>query len=144
MPRLNSSYPTMSHIAIDASGMENLPRHLHPPKATGPGAMPAHLLCELSAEVAPASTLVFQMPLDAGQLPDDRRMAYILPVYKRGDKCSAENYRHVHVASSCSKVMEHILFSNIIQHLDKKLFFDGRPTRIPQRALMRNSANYHN
>ena len=25
----------------------------------------------------------------------------------------------------------------------QKLYFDGRPTRIPQKALMLNSANYH-
>ena len=59
------------------------------------------------------------MSLDTGQIPDDWRMAYIRPVYKRGDKCSAENYCPVSITSICTKVMEHILFSNIMQHLDK-------------------------
>ena len=59
------------------------------------------------------------MSLDTGQIPDDWRMAYVVPVYKIGDKLSAENYRTVSIASICSKVMEHILFSNIMQHLDK-------------------------
>ena len=99
--------------------MENLLRNLNPHKDTGPDAISAHLLCELSAEVAPALTFVFQMSLNTGQIPDDWRMAYVVPVYKRGDKCSAENYLPVSIVSICSKAMEHILFSNIIQHLDK-------------------------
>ena len=86
MPRQNmSSYPTMSHITIHTSGVENLLRNLNPHKATGHVAIPAHLLCELSSEVAPALTFVFQTSLDTGQIPDDRRVAYIVPVYKRGD-----------------------------------------------------------
>ena len=59
------------------------------------------------------------MSLDTGQIPDEWRMAYVIPVYKRGDKCSAENYRPVSISSICSKVMEHILSSNIMQHLDE-------------------------
>ena len=114
-----SSYPTMSHITIHSSGVENLLRNLNPHKATGTDAIPAHLLCELSAEVAPALTFVSQMSMNTGQIPDDWRMAYVVPVYKRGDKCSAENYCLVSITSICSKVMEHVLFCNIMQHFDK-------------------------
>ena len=38
---------------------------------------------------------------------------------QKGDKCSVKNYCPVSITSICSKVMEHILFSNIVQHLDK-------------------------
>ena len=59
------------------------------------------------------------MSLDTGLISDYWRMAYIVSVYKRCYKFSAENYRPVSITSICSKVMEHILFSNIVQHLDK-------------------------
>ena len=68
MPRLNSSYPTMPQFTIHTSGVENLFRNLNPRKATGPDAIPAHLLYELSAEVAPALSFVFKMSLDTGQM----------------------------------------------------------------------------
>ena len=120
MPRLSrSSYLTMSHTTIHTSGVENLIRNLNPHKATGPDVIPAHLLCKLSAEVAPALSFIFQMSLDTGQIPDDWRMAYFAPVYKKCDKCSVENYCPVSITSICSKAKEHILFSNIMQHLDK-------------------------
>ena len=126
MPWLNkSSYPTMSHINIVTSGVENHLRNHNPHKATGSDAIPAHLLCELTAEVAPALTFVFQMSLDTGQIQDDWRMAYVIQAYKRCDKCSAENNRPVSMTSTCSKVMEHILFSNIMLHLDKHSILMG-------------------
>ena len=70
-----SSYPTISHITIDASGVEKLPRKRNPHRDTGLDAIPAHLLCELSAEVTPALSFVFQMSFDTCQIPDDWRMA---------------------------------------------------------------------
>ena len=45
MPRLSrSSYPTMSHITIDTSGVENLLRNYIPHEDTGPDAILAILL----------------------------------------------------------------------------------------------------
>ena len=81
MPRLTkSSYPAMPHITMDTSGVEKLFRKLNPRKA--PYSIPAHLLCELSAEVPPALAFIFQMSLDTGQIPNDWSMANIVPVYK--------------------------------------------------------------
>ena len=106
----------MSHITTHTSGVETLLRNPNSHKATGPDAIPEHLLCELFAEVAPALTFVFQMSLDTDQIPNDWCRAYIVPVYKRGDKFSAESHRPVSITSICSKVMQHILLSNIMQH----------------------------
>ena len=78
-----SSYLTMSHTTIHTSGVENPLGNISPYKATGPDAIPAHISCKLSAEVAPALTFVFQMSLDTGQIPGDWHMAYIVPIYKR-------------------------------------------------------------
>ena len=87
----------MSHITIHASVVENILRNLNPHKATGPDAIPAFHLCQLSTEVAPALTFVLQMSLDTGQNPDDWRMPYVVPVHKRSDECSAGNYRPVSI-----------------------------------------------
>ena len=49
-------------------------------------------------------------------LPDDWRIASVSPVYKKGQKSLAENYRPISLTSVCCKIMEHILASKIMKH----------------------------
>ena len=49
-------------------------------------------------------------------LPDDWRIANVSPVYKKGQKSLAENYRPISLTSVCCKTMEHILASKIMKH----------------------------
>ena len=49
-------------------------------------------------------------------LPDDWRIANVSPVYKKGQKSLAENYRPIPLTSVCCKIMEHILASKIMKH----------------------------
>ena len=41
-----------------------------------------------------------------------------MPVFKKGDKSSAANYRPISLTCILCKVLEHILASNIVKHLD--------------------------
>jgi len=52
-------------------------------------------------------------------LPKDWRDANIAPVYKKGDRHAAENYRPVSLTSVTSKLLEHIICHHILNHLDK-------------------------
>ena len=49
----------------------NKHKKLNQDKSTCPDGIPKHILCELSAEVAPAVSYVFQTSLDTGQITDD-------------------------------------------------------------------------
>ena len=69
-------------------------------------------------EIVGALTILFQLSLDTGIIPEDWLCANITPIYKKGDKTQPSNYRSVNLTSVCSKLMEHILQSNIMDHLD--------------------------
>ena len=45
-------------------------------------------------------------------------MAYVTPIYKSGRKSDPQNYRPVSLTSIICKVMEHILISHIMTHLE--------------------------
>ena len=45
--------------------------------------------------------------------------AHIVPVFKKGDRGSVENYRPISLTSVTSKILEHIVHSSIMDHLDK-------------------------
>ena len=48
----------------------------------------------------------------------DWRLGNSAPIYKKGDKHKASNYRPLSLTSICSKLIEHIVVSNVRLHLD--------------------------
>ena len=44
--------------------------------------------------------------------------ANVVPIFKKGDHSAANNYRPVSLTSIASKVMEHIISSQVMRHLD--------------------------
>jgi len=111
----------MSEINISANGIKSLLDRLKPHKATGPDNVSARFLKEFSSEITPALTLIFKTSLRQGSLPEDWLHAYIVPAYKGGnkDKNLPENYRPVSLTSICCKTLEHIVYSNVMSHLNK-------------------------
>ena len=91
-------------------------------KATGPDGIPGKLLKICASELAAVYTVLFQASLNQGVLPDDWRQANIMPLFKKGDRSRAENYRPISLTSITSKLLEHIIYSNIMDHLDLNKF----------------------
>ena len=88
-------------------------------KATGPDMIPARILKDLATEIAPIVCCIFQQSLDTGCVPPAWRNANITPIYKKGDRSTPANYRPVSIISICSKVIEHIIFSQVMDHYDR-------------------------
>ena len=59
-------FPDMSPIAINCDGVAQLLTTLYVHKATGPDHIPSRLLKEISSEIAPSLTLIFQASLYHG------------------------------------------------------------------------------
>ena len=110
-------FPEIPHISISEKGVANLLRTLNHHKATGPDNIPAYFLKELSEELAPILTLIFQSSLHQGLLLDDWKVANIIPIFKKGSRTQTCNYRPVSLTSICSKILEHIVYSCIFSHL---------------------------
>ena len=64
-------------------------------------------------------THLFQQSLTLGDIPSQWKMAYVTLIYKSGKKSDPQNYRPVSLTSIICKVMEHILVSHIMQHLEE-------------------------
>ena len=114
----NSTYPAARQINVSQDGVLKLLQNLKTNKATGPDAVPARILKDLAVEISPILALIFQQSLDTGHVPSDWRIANISPIHKKGDKSTPSNYRPVSITSICSKLIEHILFTNIMEHYD--------------------------
>ena len=119
LPDLGSSpHPTMPAFTISTEGVRRLLRGLKCHSATGPDGIPAYLLREASEELAPALSLLFQASLHQGKIPAAWKSADVAPIFKKGDRHDPSNYRPISLTSIICKIMEHIVHSQIIHHLD--------------------------
>ena len=114
--------PLISDIApitIDMHGVKNLLDNLDTHKATGPDNIPTRLLKQLSPELSPILTLIFQASLQQCQVPADWKTANTIPVHKKGNCSIPSTYRPISLTSVCCKLLEHIIYTHIFSHLNK-------------------------
>ena len=94
--------------------MSNLNIH----KAAGPDEIPTILLKELAPYLAETFTTFFQASINQGTIPPDWKEAFVVPIFKKGDKSRASNYRPVSSIVVTCKILEHIICSSIAKHLE--------------------------
>ena len=113
----------VSDIRIEAnvSLLELFAGHksLKPNKAPGPDTIPARLLKELAYELAPVLAVIYEATLEQGCLSAEWKNANVVPIFK---KSCLLNYRPVSLTSICCKLFEHIICSNIFDHLQDIIF----------------------
>lgn len=73
----------------------------------------------VSSQIAPILSIIFQQSYNTGQVPLDWQNANVTAVFKKGDKTNPANYRPVSLTCILCKSMEHIVFSQIMNHLDR-------------------------
>ena len=69
--------------------------------------------------LAPCLAILFNKSLKTGVVPQDWRTANISPVFKKGERYKPANYRPVSLTCICSKMLEHIVVSNLMKHFDQ-------------------------
>ena len=121
--RVNDDCPP---IRVTVDGVEKLLRNIKVSKATGPDNIPNRMLQECSKELAPSLQMIFQLSLDTGTLPPDWTNANVSPIFKKGDRHLAENYRPVSLTSVTSKLLEHIVCHHMLDHLDRNSVLTNR------------------
>ena len=111
--------PNIHTIQISKPGLLKLLLNLNPNKANGPDNVPTQFLKTCAHEVVDLYHVLFQASLDQGVVPDDWKEGNIVPLYKKGDRSLPENYRPITLTSISCKILEHVVHSNIMTHLDK-------------------------
>ena len=72
----------------------------------------------MKTEIAPILCLIFNKSYNTGITPNDWKHARVAPAYKKGDKHKPVNYRPISLTCICCKLMEHIVTSHIMKHLE--------------------------
>jgi len=122
LPINYQQHPTMPSITVHAAGVKKLLDDLDCTKATGPDLIPTRVLKECSSVLAPILAELFQQSIDTGSIPDDWLTANVVAIFKKGNKHEASNYRPVSLTSITCKTLEHIIYSQVMEHYNKHNF----------------------
>ena len=112
------SYPQIPELFIQEEAVQKLLAGVNPSKAPGQNKIPCRLLRELSDEHAPVFTRLFKQTYSSGKLPSPWNTAWIYPIFKKGTRLDASNYKPVSLTCVACKLFERILCSHIRAHLD--------------------------
>ena len=111
-------YPDMDGIHVSEDGVRKLLQKRNPRKATGPDMIPARMLKECSEDLASILAIVFNKSIQTGQVPDDWNKANVSAIFKKGQRYDPANYRPVSLTCLCCKILEHIIVSSVMKHVD--------------------------
>ena len=101
------------NISFSTEGIINLLQDLESNKSPGPDGIPAAVL-KASAPETPILQVIFTQSLTTKCIPDDWLSANVVPIFKKG---IPSNYRPISLTSICCKLMEHVLYSSIMDRL---------------------------
>jgi len=108
-------------------------------KSVGPDEIHGKLLYELRYEIVKALTLLFNLSMRQGIIPQDWRDASVVPLFKKGSRSQAQNYRPVSLTSIVGKILESIIKDHVVAHLDRhKLLRDSQHGFLSGRSCLTN------
>ena len=122
LPDLGAS-PLSTIVAdnINVDGVEKLLAGLQGHEAHGPDGIPACFLKESAHNMAPLLTHIYKASLHQCRLPCDWKTALVFPIYKKGSCKNPTNYRPISITSIPCKILEHLIYSSVYNHLETNL-----------------------
>jgi hypothetical protein len=110
--------PPLTEFQVTREKVLKLLRNLKTDKSPGLDAMHPRILKELAETISTPLTYIFQKSVSSGQLPRQWKDAVISPIYKKGDRKQAQNYRPVSLTSIICKLLERLVVDQIREHLE--------------------------
>ena len=91
---------------------------------SAPGAdnITPYFLKNVLAHIANPLTTVYNVSLMEGTVPADWKVAYITPIYKKGDAHRASQYRPVSLTSVICKILERIIREQLLKYMSENDF----------------------
>ena len=109
----------MLPVDISYYGIVALLKKIKIHKAGGPDGICGAILKYCAKVVAMFLKYIFEQSLHTGDIPHDWRQAVVHPIFKGGSPTQPGNYRPISLTCICCKMMERVLVSNILTHLEE-------------------------
>lgn len=105
---------------VSATGVVSLLLNLKTKASPGPDNLPNIFLRRYAEMLSQFLVMIFRASLSSGTIPQDWKIARLVPVFKKGDPTAPGNYRPISITSSCCKLFEHIIANYITKFLEDR------------------------
>ncbi len=85
--------------------------------SSGPDGIPTAVLKLFSFELSEPFSMLFKVCLDTGLVPEQWNLAYVIPIFKKGNKKLCENYRPISLTSTVCRVFERLIIEQLLWYL---------------------------
>ena len=102
---------TLENISFKTEQVLRIPvvKKLKSKKSSGPDGLPPILFRQLASKLARPLTRIFNLIMQAGEVPDIWKKATVVPVFKKGVSSNPQNYRPVSLTCEGSKIFESVI-----------------------------------
>ena len=118
IPTLPSRVSThIENMTISEDAVLDMLKNLNVNKSLGPDDIHPRMLHELADLLAAPITVLFNRSIQGEELPKDWKLQYVSPIYKKGQRSLAENYRPISLTCILCKLLESMVRSVVLAHL---------------------------
>jgi len=90
----------------------------NPNKSAGHDNIDNKIIKKVANEIAEPLTIILNLSFATGIVPENLKIAKVIPIYKKADADNFSNYRPVSVLPCFSKILERLVFNRCIDFID--------------------------
>ena len=92
-------------------------------KSSGMDNIDTYIVKLISEEILPAVTHIVNLSIQKAEFPSLYKLAKVIPLLKKDDPLEAKNYRPVAILCILSKVIERIIFLQVVEFMNTNSYF---------------------
>ena len=115
---MNTRECFMKFKSVKPEEVHDIIKGLKNSKSTGIDYIETEIIKLVSKEILPAVTHIVNLSLSQSTFPSIWKHSKVIPLLKKGDPLSPKNYRPVALLPILSKVLEKVVFLQLVEYLD--------------------------
>ena len=131
--------PTLRLDSISQHQIVDIISAMDPKSSTDSNGISMKMLKNIKYQISEPLSHLFSLSVSTGVFPSKLKTSKTIPIYKAGDHTSCDNYRPISLLSSISKILEKVVATSLVNHLElNNLLYDN------QYGFLRGRSTIHN
>ena len=136
---------SFENIEINPGVVKKVIEGLDTNKSSGPDGISARVLKEGIDSFSLALSIIYRKSLESSEVPNDWKIANVVPIFKKGSRDSAENYRPVSLTSVVCRVLERVIKVGMVEFLEEyKIILKSQHGFTKNRSCLTNLLEFLN